>query len=305
MNKVVVLGSLNLDIVACLEAVPAVGETVKSKAVTTGLGGKGANQAVAASRLGASVDLICAIGQDDFASRLRDLLAPEKLALHYREKPGVESGLALIDLLPGGDNIIRLNGGANDRLTLADVTAKSDILKDADILLLQNEIPLAVSLEAARVARAGGALVIMDPAPAPRERWGADILSGFDIITPNETETKKLLGSRPLDLTAAVDAATALCAAGARSAIITMGDKGVAWSDGKQSDSLVCPDVEAVDTVAAGDCFNGGLAAGLASGKSLVDAINFATHTAAIAVTRTGASGSAPYLEEVLSSLSQ
>lgn len=305
MGNVAVFGSLNLDIVAYLDTVPAVGETVSSRSVSTGLGGKGANQAVAASRLGAKVDLICALGEDAFASRLKALLEPENLNLHCLEKAGVESGLALIDILPGGDNIIRINAGANGRLTLADVTDNSEILKQADILLLQNEIPLEISLEAARIARAGGAYVIMDPAPAPDCVWDADILSCFDVITPNETETEKLLGHRPADLGEAMEAARALCAMGPERALVTMGAGGIAWSDGKDAFSQATPDVNAIDTVAAGDCFNGGLAASLAAGRNMADAVKFAAHTAAIAVTRKGASSAAPYLEEVRSSLGE
>ena len=231
------------------------------------------------------------------------MLSPENLNLHYIQKADAESGLALIDILPGGDNIIRINAGANGRLTLADVASNSEILKQADILLLQNEIPFEISLAAARTARRGGARVIMDPAPAPDRIWDADILSCFDVITPNETEAEKLLGDRPRDLGEAMEAARALCALGSDTAMITMGAGGIAWFDGKDAFSQATPDVIAIDTVAAGDCFNGGLAASLAAGQSMAEAVKFAAHTAAIAVTRKGASSAAPYLDEVRSSL--
>ncbi|GAA0780968.1 ribokinase [Roseibium denhamense] len=299
MSPVTVFGSINVDLVNYLDRWPAVGETVAVKDSASALGGKGANQAVAATRMGADVTLIGAVGGDSFGQLAEQQLAGFGVKCDLFRFRKTATGTAFIDVGPDGDNIIRLARGANDAITAEDVRKHKGKLAASSVLLLQNEVGLTASIEAARLAKAGGALVIMDPAPAPDIPWGTDSLAAFDVITPNASETGGLLGAVPQTLAEALEAAQELSKRGLRGAIITMGGDGVAWWLDGDSGALPAPRVDSVDTVAAGDCFNGALASELADGKPVRDAIGFAMRAAAVATTRMGAAASLPTRDEI------
>ncbi|WP_305983735.1 ribokinase [Roseibium sp. MMSF_3544] len=299
MRPVAIVGSINIDLVSYLDRWPQVGETVAVRETTSSLGGKGANQAVASARLGADVTLVGAIGSDGFGHDAKSQLGLSGVRSRLSELPNASTGLAFIDVGPDGDNMIRLSGGANRSVSPAHVALHAKVIRNSGVLLLQNEIGLPASLEAARIARESGALVIMDPAPAPLPAWKQDVFSSFDILTPNAHEAGTLLGTVPTTLEDGEKAAKSLREFGLRGAIVTMGDIGVAWSFDEDQGSLPALKVNSIDTVAAGDCFNGALATSLAEGETLRNAIAFALRAAAIATTRKGASLSLPTRSEL------
>ncbi|WP_306142866.1 ribokinase [Roseibium sp. MMSF_3412] len=299
MKPVASVGSINIDLVSYLDRWPTPGETIAVRETRSSLGGKGANQAVAAARLGADVTLVGAVGSDSFALDAREQLNRSCVQSRLSEIPNGSTGLAFIDVGPDGNNLIRLSGGANLSVSAAHVALHAEVIRNCGVLLLQNEIGLPASLEAARTARAAGGLVIMDPAPAPDPAWKPDVFRAFDILTPNAHEAGTLLGKVPATLEDGEKAAGSLRNFGLRGAIVTMGDIGVAWSFDDDQGSLPAPKVESIDTVAAGDCFNGALATGLAEGETMRDAIAFALRAAAIATTRKGASLSLPTRAEL------
>ncbi|MEM9636790.1 MAG: ribokinase [Pseudomonadota bacterium] len=300
MSDIVVVGSVNIDLTTHLPRWPQVGETVTATRTQAGLGGKGANQAVAAARLGAKVSLIGAVGADGFGQQVTALLTEANLDLILETRPGEATGMAFIDLGPGGDNIIRLAPGANASLTPDIILRHAPSIARAKILLLQNEIPLAASLQAAQIARRHGVTVIMDPAPAPQPMWAADTLAHFDILTPNAHEAALISGHTPHSLIEGEMTASALTRLGPRGVIVTMGAQGAAWQIDASRGHKAAPKVKAVDTVGAGDCFNGTLAVFLAEGATPEQAIQMAVDAAALATTRAGAAAAAPKLSDLL-----
>ncbi|MEM9342440.1 MAG: ribokinase [Pseudomonadota bacterium] len=299
MTDVIVVGSINVDLTSYLTRWPGVGETVAAETTRIGLGGKGANQAVAAAQLGASVALIAAIGADGFGADATEKLRAEGVTLQHSDRSEATTGMAFIDVGPDGGNIIRLAEGANGTLTTQDIARHESVFAGAKVLLLQNEIPLAASLAAARLARSYGVQVIMDPAPAPVPFWPREVLEAFDIITPNAHEAHEILGHLPKTLAEAQAAAETLRQHGPRGAIVTMGGLGVGWSIGASRGEITAPNVPAIDTVAAGDCFNGALAASLARGLTMAQAIERAVQAAALATTRQGAAEATPHAHEL------
>ncbi|MEP3331107.1 ribokinase [Sedimentitalea sp.] len=295
-----VVGSINMDVTLYLDRWPEVGETISAVSSAISLGGKGANQAIASARLGARVSMLGALGDDAFGAQATEELLDASIALQAERFPDTPTGIACIDVGPDGRNMIRLLPGANAELTDQIVQSQASLFGDCKVLLLQNEIPLRASLAAAEAARQAGAVVIMDPAPVPDPPWGTDTFAAFDIITPNLQEAQGLLGqgsnSSPEPEMAAVSLAR-LCA---RGAVVTMGDQGVVWCIDGQVGRIPAPSVDAIDTVAAGDCFNGALAVALARGKPVADAISFAVTAGALATTRRGASASLPTLDQVM-----
>ncbi len=299
MKPVTVVGSINIDLFSYLDRWPKIGETVMVRETANTLGGKGANQAVAATKLGANTTMIGAVGQDGFGRVAADQLAAFNVTSELIDKRDCGTGMAFIDVGPDGDNIIRLASGANGQLHPEDLGPHSNQLSLSGVVLLQNEINLETSLKAAELARAGGALVIMDPAPAPHPAWTRDVIAAFDVLTPNASEAGAILGKTPKTLDEACDGARQLRSFGLSGAIITLGEKGVAWSFEDEDGMEPAPSVTAIDTVAAGDCFNGALATALSEGSSMRSAIRFAMHAAALATTRKGASASLPTRIEV------
>ncbi len=298
MSDIVVVGSVNVDMTCYLNRWPEVGETVTALESTSCIGGKGANQAVSAARLGGNVLFMGAVGADTFGATARETMQANGVDLRLEEL-GSQTGAAFIDVGPDGRNIIRLRAGANRLLDRATITGHAEHFHSAKVVLLQNEIEVEASLAAAKIGRAVGAITIMDPAPAPAPMWPYAHFKAFDLITPNATEAGALIGTTPETLEQGINAATSLEAMLGCGVIITMGEVGAAWSYGRARGSSPCPKADAIDTVAAGDCFNGALAVALANGKDLAASIGFAMTAAALATTKRGAIDSLPYLADL------
>lgn len=297
---VAVLGSINMDVIAYLPRLPKPGETLHGPEYKLGLGGKGANQAVAARKLGSDVRLIGRVGADDFAApALRELsLHGVGLDLVLRDEEGA-TGIAIINVGEGGENTISLIGGSNLRVGPSDVERGTKALDAARVLLLQLEVPIAASLAAASRVRAHGGIVVLDPAPAPPAGLAADVLAAINIVTPNEGEAGSLLGWQPSSPAEGLEAARQLRARGVASAIVKLGAKGLAYATAEGEGIMPSFPVRAIDTVAAGDTFNGGLANALERGLGFAAALRFAAACGAISTTRKGASAAAPSLAEV------
>lgn len=299
-RPIVVFGSVNIDVCAYSDRLPRPGETVHGSSYAMGLGGKGANQAAAAARLGGTVEMVGRIGGDAFGEMARSRLAGFGVRTgHLSKDPAYPTGIAVIGVESSGENCITVIGGANMAVSEQDVAQAAPLFADASVLLLQLEIPLAAGLAAAGAVRAGGGRIILDPAPAPHDGLAADVFRAVDAMTPNETETESLVGLRPTTPDEAAAAAERLAERGLSIAIVKMGAKGVYFRGLGQQGFLPPFPVTAVDTVAAGDCFNGGLAFALARGDDLAGAVRFAAACGALATTRAGAADSAPTLAEV------
>ena len=293
--SIAVFGSINIDLTTYADRLPRPGETLHGERYAIGLGGKGCNQAVATSRLGAPTALIGRVGRDNFG----DIALTELTKLGVPTEgivvdPEVGTGIAVIGVDARAQNAITVIGGANMAIDTRDIEQARKSLEAADMLLLQLETPLDAALAAADIVRANGGRVILDPAPAPAEGLAPDVLARVDIVTPNETETELLTGLRPTNAEQAKTAAERIRANGAAVAVIKLGAKGVYFQDSGH-DGFVPPfKVASIDTVAAGDCFNGGLAYALAEGRPLEDAVRFAAACGALSTTKAGASASAP-----------
>lgn len=292
-------GSINIDVTARAARLPRPGETVHGESYAVMLGGKGSNQAAAAGRLaagsGIQVALAGRIGQDSFGAQARRELERFGVDLApLREDAAQATGIALIGIDGSGENCITVVGGANMAVNETDVDAASDWLERATVLLLQLEVPQQAVLAAARKARAAGAVVVLDPAPAPEHGLLDALWHEIDILTPNESETFQLTGLRPDTVEDAAKAADVLLARGVKAVLVKMGSRGVFWHDGTQSGHSAPFRIEPVDTVAAGDCFNAGLAFALAQGKPFPKAVRIASACGALATTRHGAADAAP-----------
>ncbi len=303
MKKILVIGSLNLDMVVAVDHTPAVGETIISDKMNLVPGGKGANQAYAAGRLGADVAMLGAVGDDSYGNILTESLKSAGVNVSPLIRRKEEStGIALITVNSDGDNSIVVVSGANKTLSCEDIDRHMALLQEADIILFQLEIPLETVCYAAKKAKALGKTVILDPAPVPKV-FPEELYHYVDILKPNETELQMLtkLDNLETDNEAALSkAADLLKEKGVKNILVTLGEKGVYLN---AEDTGVCRipaiKVEAVDTTAAGDSFTAALAVMLAQGKNLKEAAVFANHVSAIAVTRKGAQSSIPSLEEV------
>ncbi|MDB1113702.1 ribokinase [Pseudomonas extremaustralis] len=296
--KVVVVGSLNMDLVTRASRLPRAGETLIGQTFTTVPGGKGANQAVASARLGADVSMIGCVGTDAYGIQLRDALLVEGIDCRAVSTVEGSSGVALIVVDDTSQNAIVIVAGSNGELTPASLQAFDTVLQAANVIVCQLEVPMATVGYALKRGRELGKTVILNPAPAsaplPAE-WYASI----DYLIPNESEAGALSGVTVDSLDSARLAATRLIQAGAGKVIITLGPQGVLFSDGQVFEHLVAPKVKAVDTTAAGDTFVGGFAAALANGESEAEAIRFGQVAAALSVTRAGAQPSIPTLHDV------
>ncbi|MCU1734207.1 MULTISPECIES: ribokinase [unclassified Pseudomonas] len=297
--KVVVVGSLNMDLVTRAERLPRAGETLAGESFETVPGGKGANQAVAAARLGASVAMVGCVGDDAYGQQLRGALLTEGIdCLAVEVAAGVSSGVALIMVDAASQNTIVVIAGGNGRLLPASVQRFEALLRDAEVIVCQMEVPPQTVEYVLARGRALGKAVILNPAPVkgplPVE-WFATI----DYLIPNESEASALTGLPVDDLPSAQAAADHLIALGAGKVIVTLGAQGALLVSGEGSEHFPAPVVAAVDTTAAGDTFVGGFAAALAQGRSEREAIVFGQRAAAISVTRPGAQPSIPSLAEV------
>ena len=302
---ILVCGSINMDITGYSERLPHPGETIHGLRYLTGLGGKGANQAAAAARLGGVTRFLGRVGKDSFGADALSLLGGFGVDTSNILTDALNStGIALINVAGTGENSITVIAGANMAVSAGDIERKSDTFRQAKVLLLQLEIPLTASLSAAALARSAGRTVILDPAPATADLPG-EFFSHADIFTPNEIETETLTGVRPENEQSAREAAAILHGLGVTTVLIKLGPKGVYVSAPALSGHFAAFPVKAVDTVAAGDCFNGGLAYALAEGQDLAEAVRFASACGALSTTRYGAAASAPTLPEVRRLLAQ
>ncbi len=299
-SLVAILGSINTDITAFSERLPKPGETILGRRVTIALGGKGANQAVAVARLGARAVFIGRTGTDAFGAQVRGHLAEYGVDTeHLGSDAKAPTGVAIIDVDERGENCIVVVPGTNHLIDASDVARADGVLKSAGALLLQLETPLAPSLAAAQIVRAAGGMVLLDPAPVPPAGLGDEALRAADFVTPNEVETERLVGVRPDTEVKARTAAARLIERGARAAIVKMGAAGVYFRDAKEQGFVPAFPVNSVNTVGAGDSFNGGLAVALARGDDLPRAVRFAAACGALATTGSGGAGSAPSLAAV------
>lgn len=296
--SIVVFGSINMDLVVHSPRLPMPGETLTGDSFFTAPGGKGANQAVASARLGAPTRLIGRVGGDVFGSSLLQSLADNRVNVSaVSTDPHQPTGVALITVDAKAENTIVIIAGANGQLDQTDVNR---LANSADrVLLLQLETPLEIVIAAARAAHALGLTVILDPAPA--RPLPAELYSLVDILTPNETEAGLLTGLS-LHTDAAVEqAARVLLERGVQNVVIKLGGRGAYLQHAAEASGIFMPafQVTAIDTVAAGDAFNGGLAAALSEGKSLPEALRWGMATGAISTTRRGAQPSMPSRAEV------
>ncbi|SCZ26120.1 MULTISPECIES: ribokinase [unclassified Pseudomonas] len=296
--KVVVIGSLNMDLVTRAPRLPRGGETLIGESFSTIPGGKGANQAVAAARLGAEVSMVGCVGNDAYGEQLRGGLLAEGIDCLAVSVVEGASGVALIVVDDNSQNAIVIVAGANGALTAEVLDSVDEVLQSADVIICQLEVPDATVGHALKRARELGKIVILNPAPASHT-LPADWYACIDYLVPNESEAAVLSGLAVDSLETAEAAAAHLIAAGAGKVIVTLGAQGLMFANGASFEHFPAPRVKAVDTTAAGDTFVGGFAAALASGKSEVDAIRFGQAAAALSVTRPGAQPSIPTLLEV------
>ncbi|WP_395302671.1 ribokinase [Enterobacter mori] len=303
-GNLVVLGSINADHILNLETFPTPGETVTGSQYQVAFGGKGANQAVAAGRSGANIAFIACTGDDDTGERVRKQLASDNIDVApVSVVEGESTGVALIFVNAEGENVIGIHAGANAALTTERVEAQRAIISGADALLMQLESPVESVLAAAKIAHENHTTVVLNPAPA--RVLSDELLALVDIITPNETEAEKLTGIRVENDGDAARAAGALHDKGIGTVIITLGSRGVWVSANGEGRRVPGFKVKAIDTIAAGDTFNGALVTALLEGRAMDEAIRFAHAAAAIAVTRKGAQPSVPWRKEIDEFLSQ
>jgi ribokinase len=296
--RIVVVGSVNTDMVVKGKRLPGPGETVSGGTFLMAGGGKGANQAVAAARLGAEVTLVAKVGRDTLGAQAIDNFRREGILTDCILQSADEAtGVALILVDAAGENLISVASGANHALTPEEIDQQADRIRGADMLMLQLETPLETVHRAAEIAAKAGVPVILNPAPAAA--LPEKLLACVTYLTPNETETEILTGVPVRDEKSAQQAAERLLAAGTRHVIVTLGAKGAQKTD--SSGTLLVPStpVDAVDTTAAGDAFNGGLAWALASGMALEQAMRQACLVGALSATRLGAQPSLPTKEEL------
>lgn len=297
MNKIICIGSSNTDMVVRSERLPRPGESVIGGGFVMAGGGKGANQAVAIARMGHKVVFAAALGEDMFGDEAIARYRQYGVDTSYIVRKKTPSGIALIMVDAAAQNSISVALGANSELSVADVMPALDLIEPNDIVLMQLEIPMETVAACVAVAAAKGARVVLNPAPAADV--SADVLSKLYLITPNQTEAETLTGIEVRDEQSARAAAEALRAKGVERVIITMGGDGALLDDGGRVEMVPAFRVNAVDTTAAGDVYNGAICAALAEGCSLRDAMIFGSKASAISVTRIGAQPSIPTREEV------
>lgn len=296
------LGGINMDLVTFADRLPADGETVVGSQFVTYAGGKGANQAVAVARMGARSAMVGRVGDDMFGLQLIEMLQSAVVATDaVGISQGVSSGIAVISVGEGGQNRIVQVLGANDTCGDLEFEAISGLLPEASAVLLQLEVSVDLSLRVAALAASQGVSVILDPGPV--RPVPAEFYRNVTVITPNETEAEALAGHPVADLDAAASAADELLHRGVHAAVIKLGALGAYWSDGKGSGHVPAFTVTAVDTVAAGDAFNGALAVALSDGCALPEAVRWGCAAGALAVTTVGAQDSMPTRDAVLEML--
>jgi ribokinase len=300
MPDILVIGSLNADLVVRAPRFPAPGETISGDDLAIIPGGKGANQAVAAARQGASVAMVGRVGEDSFGPTLLQNLQDNKVDTTHVGSGEYATGTAIIVVDASGQNSIVLSPGANGEVSPEDLDAVS--FDKASTLLLQLEIPLETVIHAARTARQNGLRVILNPAPA--QPLPDSLLADVDILVPNESELQLLTGVPINDTASSRSAAGQLLAKGVSTVIVTLGANGALLVSGEGATHIPSFNVDVVDTTAAGDAFIGGLAAALLAGESLEEAVRYGNASGALATTRLGAQPSLPTANAVKQLLS-
>lgn len=306
MKTIVVVGSLNVDLVSTLDRMPVEGETIAGTGFQIHSGGKGANQAVAIGRLGAPVEMVGALGDDAFAETLAADLRSAGVGTAGVKRVAGSSGCAIILVAKSGSNCIVVNAGANAELRPDDLHQHASLFRDASVVLCQLETPIETVMEAAVLARAASVPFVLDPAPMTAEALPAELLKLVTWLTPNETETAALLSQmgqpgHDLGSDPGVErAAEQLLSMGPRNVILKRGSRGVYLAGADCTPAHIAAEpVTAVDTTAAGDAFNGGFAFALAQGKTPAEAAAFACSVAAFSVTRCGAQESMPLMADL------
>lgn len=297
-RRILVVGSSNTDMVIQTDHLPVPGETILGGTFFMNPGGKGANQAVAIARLDGKVAFICKIGKDVFGYQSQQLFEDEGIDVSHiffdAEQP---SGIAMITVDNKAENCITVASGANMSLTPDDLASAQSAINEAELILLQLEIPMNTVEYVARTAKKENKKVILNPAPA--QPLSEELLKSLYLITPNETEAELITGQKITDVETAIKAASLIRAKGVENVIITMGSQGALVYTGSICELVPAYKVKAIDTTAAGDIFNGALVVAIAEGHGWIEAARFACKASAIAVTRAGAQSSAPYRNEV------
>ncbi len=298
---ILIVGSLNMDIVVEMTKMPELGETVMGKHLSYIPGGKGANQACAAGRLGGHVTMLGCVGNDNFGTRQIQLLKESHVCMEYLgvrdEEP---TGTAVIYVDGTGANSIVVIPGANACCDIQYLKEHDELFQNCSYAMFQMEIPKEAVYYGIARAKELGKTTILNPAPAP-EALPEEIWDKIDFFTPNETELAKLAGLKEMDERSIRRGARKILAKGVKQVLVTMGSKGVLWVNDKTEQIFPARKVEAVDTTAAGDCFNGAFVTALQQGYSIEDAITFANLASSIVVTRKGAQSSIPERDEVYS----
>lgn len=300
---VVVFGSINMDLVVRTPRFVQPGETLIGSSFFAVPGGKGANQAVACARLGVSTHMVGRVGHDTFGDTLLESLRSDGVKVDAVVRALGSSGVAVIDVEDSGENRIVVVPGANAQVGAEDLKRLERVLEGAAVLLLQLEVPLEVVLQAARLARARGVTVVLDPAPA--QTLPHELYALTDFLTPNASEAASLVGFALEDNKSVLKAGRELLSRGVREVILKRGGNGVTWMNAAGGRTLPTFQVTVVDTVAAGDAFNGGLAAALCEGRPLEEALRWGMATGALSVTKLGAQSSLPHRVEMLELLTR
>lgn len=291
--RLVVVGSINMDLVVRCAALPVPGQTILAMGSSEIPGGKGANQAVAAARLGAQVEMVGRVGDDSFAARLRSGLEREGVKTDsVFSTPEVASGIAIIGVETGGQNSIMVVPNANAALAPADIDSVADLIRGADALLLQLEVPLPSVARAAAIARDAGVRIFLDPAPAPPAF--RDELFQVDVLCPNQSEAAAILGIQIQSIDDAKRAASEMVARGVQNAVVTLGQDGAVLCNRSGCEWIAAFPVEAIDTTAAGDAFAAALAVYWCETHCISTAIRYASAAGAVAASRPGAQPSMP-----------
>ncbi|MEW5718571.1 MAG: ribokinase [Chloroflexota bacterium] len=303
MKQIVVVGSANTDMILKCEHLPKPGETILGGEFAIAAGGKGANQAVAAARLGGEVTFVARLGRDWMGDQALANYRAEGINCDFITRDErASSGVALIMVDRAAENLIGVAPGANSTLAPEHIAHAESVIRETGALVVQLEIPLETVAAAIRLARKHAVRVILNPAPA--RALPSEMLQDV-IVTPNETEAAILTGQEVTTQTGIENAARQLLALGAREVVMTLGERGALWATRAQMQIVPAFRVEPVDTTAAGDAFNGGLAVALARGEEMEPAIRFASAVAALSVTRFGAQSSLPSKRAVESFLSE
>jgi len=293
MAKVLVVGSINMDLVVRVPHSPKPGETVLGGDFETFPGGKGANQAVAAARMGGEVTMVGRVGSDNFGDTLIQGLIENNIKTSYVIKDSeTPTGIAMIAVAANGENLIVVASGANYKVSEADVANARDIMRDMDLLLIQLECPLETVAAAIDLAKAYDIPVVLNPAPA--QPLSQALLVNVDVLTPNETELKMLAGVENVN-----EAIQKVLSWGTKNLVVTLGANGARVVTKDMDRHIPAHEITAVDTTAAGDAFNGALAVAFAEGKSLLEAVDYGMAAGALAATRRGAQPSLPTRDAV------